>query len=172
MPELEKESFIPLLYAILIALVMIFLILIFHCSRLKIALTIMLSMLFSIIGAAFGVWITGIEFSITGMLGIVTLFGIIVRNGIIMLDYAEKLRNEQRFPVREAAYESAKRRMRPVFLTSAAASMGVLPMVISQNPFWTPLGTVICFGSLIAMMLMLTVLPATYWILFRNEDKK
>jgi multidrug efflux pump subunit AcrB len=170
MPELEKETFIPLLYAILIALAMIFLILIFHCPRLKIALTIMLSMLFSIIGAAFGVWIMGIEFSITGMLGIVTLFGIIVRNGIIMLDYAEKLRNEQHLSVREAAYESAKRRMRPVFLTSAAASMGVLPMVISQNLFWTPLGTVICFGSLIAMVLMLTVLPATYWILFRNED--
>jgi multidrug efflux pump subunit AcrB len=172
MPELEKEIFLPMLYAILIAVAMIFLILVFHCPRLKIAMTIMLSMLFSIIGSAFGMWIMGMDFSITGILGIVTLFGIIVRNGIIMLDYAEKLRTENHLSVREAAYESAKRRMRPVFLTSSAASMGVLPMMISQNPFWMPLGTVICFGSLISMLLMLTVLPAAYWILFRNEDKK
>jgi multidrug efflux pump subunit AcrB len=172
MPELETETFVPLLYAIAIAVVIIFMILIFHCPRLKIALTIMLSMSFSVIGATFGIWITGMDFSVTAMLGIVTLFGIIVRNGIIMLDYAEKLRDEQHLPVRNAAFESAKRRMRPVFLTSTAASMGVLPMVISQNPFWTPLGTVICFGSLISMTLMLTVLPAAYWMLFRNEDKK
>jgi multidrug efflux pump subunit AcrB len=172
MPELESEIFIPLLYAIAVAVVMIFLILIFHCSRLKIALTIMLSMLFSIIGATFGIWIMDMDFSVTAMLGVVTLFGIIVRNGIIMLDYAEKLRDEQHKSVRDAAFESATRRMRPVFLTSAAASMGVLPMLVSQNPFWTPLGTVICFGALISMLLMLTVLPAAYWLLFRNEDKK
>lgn len=172
MPAHEKETFIPLLYSVLIALIMIFLILVFHCSRLKIALTIMLSMLLSVFGGAFGVWVMGTEISATGMLGIVTLFGIIVRNGIIMLDYAEKLRNEQQLSIREAAYESAKRRMRPIFLTSAAASMGVLPMVISQNPLWTPLGTVICFGSLISMALMLTVLPAAYWMMFRNEDKR
>jgi multidrug efflux pump subunit AcrB len=172
MPELEKETFIPLLHAVLIALIMIFLILVFHCSRLKIALTVMLSMLLSVFGTAFGVWITGTELSVTGMLGIVTLFGIIVRNGIIMLDYAEKLRNENHLSVRDAAFESARRRMRPIFLTSAAASMGVLPMVISRNPLWTPLGTVICFGSLISMLLIITVLPAAYWMLFRNEDRK
>ena len=171
MPEVERDIFMPLIYAVCIAAVMIFLILIFHCSRLKIALTIMLSMLFSVIGATAGMWIMGTEFSVTGMLGIVTLFGIIVRNGIIMLDYAEKLRREYHLPVRDAAFESAKRRMRPVFLTATAASMGVLPMVISQNPFWTPLGTVICFGSLISMLLMLTILPVAYGMLFKNEDK-
>jgi multidrug efflux pump subunit AcrB len=173
MPKLERELFIvPLIYALSIAVVMIFLILVFHCSRLKIVITIMLSMLFSIIGASFGIWVMGIDFSVTGMLGLVTLFGIIVRNGIIMLDYAEKLRAENHLSVREAALESAKRRMRPIFLTSAAASMGVLFMVIGQNPFWMPLGTVICFGSLISMLLILTVLPTAYWMLFRSEDKK
>jgi multidrug efflux pump subunit AcrB len=110
----------------------------------------------------------GIEFSLTGMLGIVTLFGIIVRNGIIMFDYIEKLRTEQHLPVKEAVFEAGKRRMRPIFLTSAAASMGVLPMVISQNPFWSPLGTVICFGSLISMVLIVTVLPASHLIVVRD----
>jgi len=171
MPETEKEILMPLVWAVIIAVIMIFLILIFHCSRLKVVILLMLSMLLSSFGTAFGVWIMGIDFSVTAMMGIVTLFGIIVRNGIIMLDYIEKLRTEKNIPVREAAIESARRRMRPIFLTSAAASMGVLPMLISKNPFWSPLGAVVCFGTLISMILILTVLPVSYWLLCKNEEK-
>jgi multidrug efflux pump subunit AcrB len=60
----------------------------------------------------------------------------------------------------------------PIFLTSAAASMGVLPMIISGSPMWSPLGTVIFFGTMISMVLVVTVLPVSYWLLFRKEDKK
>jgi multidrug efflux pump len=88
-----------------------------------------------------------------------------------MLDYAEELRNKHKYPVYEAAIEAGKRRMRPIFLTSAAASMGVIPMIISKNPLWGPMGTVICFGTLISMVLVVTVLPVAYWILFRGNNK-
>ena len=70
--------------------------------------------------------------------------GIIVRNGIIMIDYAEELRATEHMTASEAIYHSALRRMRPIFLTSAAASMGVIPMILGKSSLWMPMGTVIC----------------------------
>jgi multidrug efflux pump subunit AcrB len=170
-PEMEAEVMIPMAKGIMIAIVIIFMILVFHFRKLSRATLVMSSSLLALFGAAFGVWIMGIDFSTTAMLGIVGLIGIIVRNGIIMFDYIEKLRTEQNMPVREAAIEAGKRRMRPIFLTSTAASRGVLPMIISRSPMWRPLGTVIFFGTMISMVLVVTVLPVAYWLLFRKEDE-
>jgi multidrug efflux pump subunit AcrB len=66
---------------------------------------------------------------------------------------------------------SAERRMRPIFLTSSAAAVGVIPMVVSRSSLWGPLGTVICFGLLVSMLLTLFVLPTLYWLFFRKEDQ-
>lgn len=88
----------------------------------------------------------GVDFGVTCVLGIVSLMGILVRNGIIMIDYAEELRREEHMSVRDAIYHSAQRRMRPIFLTSAAASMGVIPMILSGSGLWMPMGTVIFYG--------------------------
>jgi multidrug efflux pump subunit AcrB len=74
--------------------------------------------------------------------------------------------------VYEACIEAGKRRMRPILLTSLAASMGVIPMIISKSPLWAPMGTVICFGTLISMIFILIMLPLIYWFAYKNEDKK
>jgi multidrug efflux pump subunit AcrB len=106
------------------------------------------------------------------MLGIVGLVGIIVRNGIIMFDYAEQLRTERGMTVHEASFEAGKRRMRPIFLTSAAASMGVLPMVLSKSLMWSPMGAIILFGTLFSMIFVVTVMPVAYRMIFKNEELK
>jgi multidrug efflux pump subunit AcrB len=165
-PEVEAETLVPILKALAVSLVIIFLILVFHCRRLNRALLIMSSSLLAIFGAAFGVWVLGIDFSMTAMLGIVGLVGIIVRNGIIMFDYAEQLRTERGMSVDEASFEAGKRRMRPIFLTSAAASMGVLPMVMSQSLMWSPMGAIILFGTLFSMIFVVTVMPVAYRMVF------
>ena len=103
--------------------------------------------------------------SVTAVLGIVSLMGILVRNGIIMLDYADELREKEGLTVREAALHSAKRRMRPIFLTSAAASMGVIPL-------WSPMGSVVFFGTIVSMVLTVTILPVAYWLIFSRADRK
>jgi multidrug efflux pump subunit AcrB len=169
-PEHEQEILSPVLQALIISMVIIFLILVFHFRRLNRALLVMSSSLLSFFGAAFGVWVLGIDFSMTAMLGIVGLVGIIVRNGIIMFDYVEILRTEQNMSVRDACFEAGCRRLRPIFLTSAAASMGVLPMVVSKSLMWSPMGTVILFGTLFAMVFVVTALPVAYWLLFGKED--
>lgn len=169
--ELENEVMSPMYFAMLVAFVMMFFILVFHFRKIKLAVMVMLSASLSIFGAAFGIWVLQIDFSAFAILGIIGLVGIIIRNGIIMFDYIEYLRNEKGASVRQAAFEAGKRRMRPIFLTSAAASMGVLPMIISQSPMWVGMATIIFFGTLVSMVLIITVMPVTYWLMCRKEDK-
>ena len=154
-----------------LAIVVIFLILLFHFRNIKLSLLIMGALLFSIPGAPVGMLIMGQDMSITGTLGMISLMGIIVRNGIIMIDYAEQIRTRQRLSAKRAALQAAKRRMRPIFLTSAAASMGCVPMVIANSPMWGPLGVTVCFGTLISMMFIITLIPIGYWMIFRQKDK-
>ena len=95
--------------------------------------------------------------------------GIIVRNGIIMLDYAHELQAEG-MSVVQSIYLSAQRRMRPIFLTSAAASMGVIPMILGGSGLWMPMGTVIFYGTLITMFFILLVIPVAYMQFFHGME--
>jgi len=155
-----------------ISVFVIFAILLFHLKDIRLSLLIMFSLFFSLLGAALGVLIMGQEMSMTGTLGIISLMGIIVRNGIIMVDYAEELRVGYHLSAKHAALQAAQRRMRPIFLTSAAASMGVVPMVIQNSPMWGPMGVIVCFGTIISMLFIITMIPIGYWMIFRIEDKK
>ena len=170
--EQDNEKMPPILAALAIAAFIIFFILLAHFKRISIALLIFFSMTLCLFGTAVGVLVQGVDFGMTCTLGIISLMGIIVRNGIIMIDYAEELRETEKMCVRDAIYHSARRRMRPIFLTSAAASMGVIPMIIGKSGLWMPMGTVICYGTLITMLFLLTVLPVAYMLLFRGSTRK
>lgn len=158
--------------SLIAAVVIIFFLLIFHFKNIRLATLLLVSQLLCILGTAMGILISGTALSMTCFLGIISLMGILVRNAIIMYDYAEELRKEEKFRVRDAILLSAKRRMRPIFLTSVAASMGVLPMVLSGSQQWAPMGNVIFWGTLITMFFILTVLPVAYWLLERGSSRK
>ena len=170
--EQDNENLPPIMAALAIAAFIIFFILLAHFKRISIALLIFASMTLCVFGTAVGVLIQGVDFGMTCTLGIISLMGIIVRNGIIMIDYAEELRATEKLCVRDAIYHSARRRMRPIFLTSAAASMGVIPMILGKSGLWMPMGTVICYGTLITMLFLLTVLPVAYLVIFRGSSQK
>jgi multidrug efflux pump subunit AcrB len=170
--ELQGENQGPMGIALGVSIILIFLILLWHFKHLKHALLSITTMPLSILGASFGLLVAGYPFGFTSFLGLLALCGIVVRNGIILIDFAEELRLHEGKSVFEAAKLSAERRMRPIFLTSSAAAVGVIPMVISRSSLWGPLGTVICFGLLLSMLLTLFVLPTLYWLFFRKEDKK
>lgn len=165
---LMPQVFSGLIFSVFI----IFIILVFHFRNITLALLILGAATLSIFGAAVGIKIMGMEYTLTSVLGLVALMGIIVRNGIIMYDYAENQRLNHGQTAYDAALEAGKRRMRPIFLTSAAASMGVVPMIISQSALWAPMAVVICFGTWISMVFVVTVLPVIYWLSYERADKK
>lgn len=170
--EFAIDNMIPLGWSLFVSVILIFFILLFEFKTYRRSLLIMSTMLLSFPGAALGLWILGYPFSVTSFIGIIGLVGITVRNGIILIDYAFELVNKQGLSYKEAAIKAGKRRMRPIFLTSMAAAMGVVPMLISQSPLWAPLATVICFGMVIGMVLTLFILPVLYWKSTTREFKK
>ena len=165
--EKGNETMGPMAMGLIIAAIIILFILVAHFKKVNLAVLIFLSMLMSLFGTAVGILIQGCPFGVTCILGVVSLMGIIVRNGIIMYDYAEELRVKEHMTARDAIWHSASRRMRPIFLTSAAASMGVIPMILGGSGLWMPMGTVICYGTLISMVLILTVVPIAYLLTFK-----
>ena len=170
--EENDEKMPDIMAGLVIAVIIIFFILVWHFKRIGTAVLLLGSLTLCLFGTAVGVLIQGVDFSVTCVLGIVSLMGILVRNGIIMIDYAEELRIVEQMNVRDAIYHSAKRRMRPIFLTSAAASMGVIPMILGGSGLWMPMGTVIFYGTLITMLFILTVIPVAYWLILEGSTQK
>jgi multidrug efflux pump subunit AcrB/outer membrane protein TolC len=162
------EQYVPLTQSLLTSVAIIYLILLFQFRRHPKALVVMLTMPLSLFGAVFGLKVTGYPFGFTSFLGIIGLMGVVVRNGIILVGYAEELQSGG-LSLREAALAAGKRRMRPIFLTSAAAAVGVIPMITSRSTLWGPMGAVTCFGLLISMVLTLIVLPVMYWLMLRQK---
>ena len=162
-------NFVPMGISLGVSVILIFMILLFQFKTIDKALLVMSTMLLSLFGASFGLFITGYPFGMTSFIGIIGLMGITVRNGIILIDYAEQLGKEEDLNAKQAAFAAGKRRMRPIFLTSMAAAIGVVPMIASNSPLWGPLGAVICFGLIFGMILTLFVLPVLYWKIERKE---
>ncbi|MCZ2083312.1 MAG: efflux RND transporter permease subunit, partial [Flavobacteriales bacterium] len=167
--ESEVENYIPLAKALFAGVMLIFFILLFQFKKPKLVFLVMMTMPLSFLGAALGLVITGYPFGLTSFLGIMSLMGIVVRNGIILIDYAEELRSENGMSLSNAAIAAGKRRMRPIFLTSFAAAVGVVPMIVSGSTLWGPLGAVVCFGLLVSMILTLYMLPVMYQQLFKKN---
>ncbi|MFC3756568.1 efflux RND transporter permease subunit [Chryseobacterium tructae] len=168
--ESNEESIPQTLLALLIAVFIIYFVLVFHYKKISLANLTLASTILCFFGAAFGIWVTGFEFGMTSVLGFVCLIGIVMRNGIILFDYADKLRKTEKMSVKEAALEAGRRRMRPIVLTSVAASVGVITMLVVGSPLWGPMAAIICFGALFSMVFILTILPVSYWLVYRKQD--
>jgi multidrug efflux pump subunit AcrB len=167
--ENDAEVVPPIISSLLVSVLLIFFLLLFNFKKISIAATALLSILLCLLGAAVGLLIFNLEFGLTCVLGIISLMGIIVRNAIIMFDHAENLRKRHHFTARDAVYDAGKRRMLPIFLTSATTAVGVIPMILSNSSLWTPMGVIICFGTVVAMILVVTILPVVYWKIYGNK---
>ena len=142
---------------------------VFHFKKISLAILTLVLSLLCLFGASFGLWVFGLDFGLTSVLGLISLVGIIVRNGIIMFEYAEELRFVKGYDVKTAAEEAGKRRMRPIFLTSCTTALGVLPMIVSHDSLWLPMGVVICFGTVLSIVLIVLIMPVSYWQIFRKS---
>ena len=160
----QNNAVIPqLIWSVVAALLVMFVLMIYHFGKISTAVLSLSMSLLCIFGACLGLWIFNLDFSITALLGLVSLIGIVVRNAIMMYEYAEMLRKEKHKSAKEAAFEAGLRRMRPIFLTSATTALGVIPMIIAHTSLWMPMGVVICFGTIFTLPLVVTMLPVAYW---------
>lgn len=170
--EINSLYLPKIMLSFLCAVAVLFFFLLFHFKKISLAiLTIVLSSI-CMFGAFFGLWLFNLDFSITAVLGLISIVGIIVRNGIVMFEYAEHLRFDNGLSLKAAAFEAGRRRMRPIFLTSCTTALGVLPMVLAADPLWMPLGVVICFGTMLSILMIVLIMPVSYWQVYRIFSRK
>jgi outer membrane protein TolC len=147
--------------ALAISLVAIFLVLLMQFRTLSDPLIVMCSIPLTLFGAMLGLVLTHYPFGFTAFTGLISLCGIVVRNSIILVDYIrEKL--QEGLSLEQAATEAGERRLRPIFLTTMAAAVGVSPMILSGSSLWGPLASVIAVGLVFSMFFTLLVVPVLY----------
>ena len=166
--ENQQEAFGEMRNALTLSLVLIFLILLFQFRTLVDPLIVMAAFPLALPGAALGLLITHNTFGFTAFIGIISVGGLVVRNSIILIDYIhERMRNG--VELEQAALEAGERRLRPIFLTSAAAAVGVIPMILSGSSLWSPLASVIAFGLLGSMFFTLVAIPVLFVVVHRKH---
>ena len=122
----------------------------------------MAAMSLCLFGAMIGLWASGFTIGLTSVMGFITLLGMIVRNVILMYQHAEDKRKTCHWSARLAAYDAGKRRMVPIFLTTATTAVGVVPMMFGGSTFWAPVGVTIFAGGIGSLILVVTILPVLY----------
>jgi hypothetical protein len=149
----------------------VFLILLFQFRVVRHPVVVMTSIPLAIVGAAIGLVITGNPFTYTANLGLNALTGIVVRNAIILVDYANELR-QSGVDIETAALLAGRRRLRPIFLTTMAAALGVTPMILSRSPLWSPMASVIAVGLVVSMIFTLVLVPVLYVVVERRHERR
>ncbi len=166
----RDETFPQMVVALGISLLAIFLVMLVQFRSISDPLVVMSSIPLALPGAALGLVLTHNPFGFTAFIGIISLSGIVVRNAIILVDYIkEKVAEGQ--TLEQAATDAGERRLRPIFLTSMAAAVGVTPMILSGSSLWSPLASVIAIGLICSMFFTLLVVPVLYVIVKSKTGK-
>ena len=163
-----------LMIAVPVSLIMIFILLFFAFNSFKQGLLIYSAIPLSAIGGILFLALRGMPFSISAGVGFIALFGVAVLNGIVLIAEFNRLKNEGMNDLKKIVLEGTKLRLRPVLMTAFVASLGFLPMAVSNGAgaeVQRPLATVVIGGLMIATLLTLFVLPILY-ILFEKEMKQ
>lgn len=161
--EHDMEIIPQIISGLTISIIIVFFFLLQTYKKIGLSFGALISLSLCLFGAVLGLWLTNSEFGITCILGVISLIGIIVRNVIMIFDHAQDLRFNHRYSVKDAAMDAGKRRMLPIFLTSATTAVGVIPMILGGSSLWAPMGIVIFFGTIFSMLLVVCIVPVFYW---------
>jgi HAE1 family hydrophobic/amphiphilic exporter-1 len=134
---------------------------------------IMMAIPFAFTGVILSLLITGTTLDMIGALGIIMLVGIVVKNGIVLVDYINLMR-DRGYELNEAIALSGKSRLRPVLMTAFTTILGMVPMTLSQgtgSEMWRPMGIVIIGGILASTLVTLIVVPILYSVMSRRGER-
>jgi HAE1 family hydrophobic/amphiphilic exporter-1 len=134
---------------------------------------IMTSIPFAVTGVIVALWITGTSLDMIGALGFIMLVGIVVKNGIVLVDYINLMR-DRGYELNEAIALSGASRLRPVLMTAFTTLLGMLPMALSQgegSEMWRPMGVVVIGGLLVSTLVTLIVVPVMYALMSRHGER-
>ena len=175
--EYGNEALPQIFAGITIAMIIVFFFLLFNFKKYGITTVCMAALGLMMPGALIGLGLMDRALGLTSIFGLITLMGMIMRNEILIFEHAIDLikrhvaehgdwtvdRKAYNDAVKRAAYDAGKRRMVPIFLTTATTAVGVVPMIIAQSSFWMPVGVTIFAGGIGSLIMVVTMLPVVYW---------
>ena len=168
--EEQQKSFQDLLRVLILALVLVFGVLLVEFRNFSAPIAILTSSVVSISGVVFALFITQTSFNVASFMGLIMVIGIVAKNGILLLDADEKLREAGLSPA-EAMLQAAQRRLRPIVMTAIAAVCGMLPLAFALgagSQMLQPLAIAVIGGIFVSVILSLIVTPVVYALLTRR----
>jgi HAE1 family hydrophobic/amphiphilic exporter-1 len=168
--ETNEESIISILYAMILSMFLIISILVIQYNSFGKAVLVLATIPLAITGVFYGLWITGFTLSFPALIGILALFGIVVKNALILVD---KINLNQKIGIEfvESIVDAAKSRLEAIYLTTFSTVIGMIPLAIGDST-WSDVAVALIFGLAVSTFLTLFVIPILYHLLFRREAAK
>ena len=170
----QQESFSDLGSLLLIIVLLVFVVMASQFESISYPFIIMFSIPFGISGVVLALWISGTTFNVMTFVGVIMLVGIVVKNGIVMVDYIN-LNRERGNGIIRAVVTGGKSRLRPVLMTSLTAILGMLPLAMSHgqgSEMWKPMAVTVIGGLTVSTMLTLVVVPVIYTLFAAGGVKR
>jgi hydrophobic/amphiphilic exporter-1 (mainly G- bacteria), HAE1 family len=169
----QQESFMDLGLLMIISLILVFIVMASQFESFTMPFVIMFSIPFAFTGVIVALFITGTTLSLVAALGAVLLIGIVVKNGIVLIDYTNLMR-DRGMELYEAIAVSGKSRLRPVLMTAATTILGMLPLALSTGEgaeIWRPMGITVIGGLVFSTMVTMVIVPVMYGIMSRHGER-
>lgn len=145
-----------------IAVLIIYVILLLQFKDFAKPLNVLTSIPLSLIGCCFGLWILNMDLQVMALLGVVSLFGIVVNNGILLIEVIDAKRSEGE-GLEDACRSAVAARFRPIMISSITTCIGLIPLILAKDPMSSPMAVTLMFGLLFSTVLTMVVVPTIYY---------
>ena len=169
----QQQAFSELILILSFGILLIFSILLFEFRSFRTSAVILTGTILSVSGVFLMLWIVKIPLDISAFMGMIMIVGVVVNNGILLIDYAEKFLKENEGDVRTALLTAGRVRLRPILMTTLATIFGFLPLALSLGEgaeMLQPLAISMIGGISISIFLSLLVIPGLYWVVNRRRS--
>ena len=172
--EDQQDTFKDLFMLLALMVILVFVIMASQFESLSYPFVIMFSLPFALVGVIIGLWASNMAMGVMGLLGILMLVGIVVNNGIVLVDYT-RLCIGRGMGIYEAVVEAGRSRMRPILMTTLTTVLGMVPMAVGNgvgSEMWNSLGMSVAWGLSFSTLITLFLIPVLFaWLALRNERK-
>ena len=172
--EDQQEMFGDLIMLLAMIIILVYIVMASQFESFMSPFVIMFSVPFAFVGVLMGLFVTGTPLGAMGMIGILILMGIVVKNGIVLIDYTILMR-ERGYSIAEASVIAAKSRLRPILMTTLTTVLGMVPMAIGTGEgaeMWRSLGMVVAWGLSISTLVTLVIIPTIYAALASIQERR
>jgi multidrug efflux pump subunit AcrB len=170
--EEQQKSFKDLVFVLILAILLVFMVLLFEFGNFAAPLAVIASALLSTCGVFLALLLTGTTFNISSFMGLIMVIGIVAKNGILLLDADQKFRAEG-IGAEDAMIRAGERRLRPIMMTALATVAGMIPLALALgagSQMLQPLAIAVIGGILASMVLSLVVTPAVHYYIGGRHD--